>query len=247
MLQFRHHTCARGRTVEKSFLVDLATALGIANPSRRTKDALLGAIFTAATGEVSPPLGHPGSIYSRGSTVTDDALQRIIDGVRERDLAKVSLVDGAPATRIAMAAARTEEPDPFQRLAVSDVRKDELRAAAAQLEELEFRDLVLAAYGTRCAITRCDVQEALEAAVIDPAYEPRYAVTNGICLRADLRRLWDAGRLAVHEATHTVMLNENMIGTEYGLDVGMQIRAPENARDVPSSVALQRHREWCDL
>lgn len=249
MLQFKHHTCARGSTVEKPFLIDLAVALGIPNPGRYKKDDLLGLIYRKTTGRVSPPLGHPRSIYSAGTTVTDKALQAIIDGVRRRGLAKVSLVDGAPATRIAIAQAEVSpRNDPFDALRVPDDRKKALRAVAAQRAEADFRRRVLTAYGNRCAITGCDVQEALEAAYIDSATtRARTATSNGICLRADLRRLWDAGRLAVHESTYAVMLDENMIGTDYGLAAGDPIRPTEDAKDLPSSAGLQRHREWCGL
>jgi hypothetical protein len=245
MLQFKHHTCARGRTVEKAFLVDLATALGIANPARRTKVALLGAIYTAATGLVSPPAGHDGSIYSAGGTVTEATLQKIIDGVRECDLAKVSLVDGAAAARISRAEQRIAEAADRHALRRDD--DDTADPEDVVPDESSFHYAVLGAYGTTCAITRCNVQEVLEATVIHPEPEHRFRITNGICLRADLRRLWETGRLAVHEATHHVLLDEKMIGTEYGLDAGVAIRVPENARHVPSSVSLQLHREWCGL
>lgn len=249
MLAFRHHDCARGSTVEKPFLVDLARALGIPNATGYAKDPLLGAIYTRATGRVSPPVGTRGSIYSTGTTVTDRALQAIIDGVRENGLAKVSLTDGAPAARIAVAEAELDTAvDPFDPLELADERKQALRSVTVRSGQGAFRHRVLAAYRNRCAITGCDVQETLEAAHIRPYSGPRSNdVSNGICLRADLHRLWDTGRLAVHEATLEVLLDADMIGTDYSLLAGEQIALPGEASQHPSSKALQQQREWAGL
>jgi len=60
----------------------------------------------------------------------------------------------------------------------------------------EFRQRLLDAYGRRCAVSNCAVEEALEAARIipdtvvgDAGMDPR----NGILLRADIHRLFDCG------------------------------------------------------
>lgn len=249
MLQFRHHDCGRGSTVEKPFLDDLAVALGIPDPGDYLKDELLGAIYTLTTGKVSPPRGTPGSIYSTGTTVTNPTLQKIINGVRGRGLARVSLTRGAPAVRIAVAEAEiSPDSDPFDPLDLADERKHALRSVTVRSGQGAFRHLVLTAYGNRCAITRCDVQETLEAAHIRPYSGPSSNVAaNGICLRADLHRLWDTGRLAVHESTHEVLLDAGMIGSDYSFLVGEIIALPEKASQQPSSAALQQQREWAGL
>jgi hypothetical protein len=250
ILQFPHHTCSRGSTVEKPFLADLATALGVTNPNGYNKDPLLGACYTAATGKVSPPLGEPGSIYSEGTTVTDDALQQIIDGVRAKGMVLVSETDGAPAVRIALALAEIDPAsDPFDPLTLSDERKEALRSIKVRSGQGAFREAVLRAYGNRCAITGCDVQEVLEAAHIRPYMGPKSnVVANALCLRADLHRLWDTGRLAIDESTHEVLLDADMIGTDYSLLAGEPLMIlPDKPTQHPSSKALQQQREWAGL
>ena len=59
-----------------------------------------------------------------------------------------------------------------------------------------FRRALFEAYGGRCAITGCDVAEALEAAhVADWHFEND--VGAGILLRVDLHRLFESGRLVI--------------------------------------------------
>jgi hypothetical protein len=252
LLQFPHHDCSVGSTVEKPFLVDLVKALKVEYPPNSfTKDAHLGAAYTAATGKVSPPLGEPGSIFSKGTTVTDEALQAIIDGVRANGLAVVSPVDGAPAVRIALAEAEIDpDADPFDPLNLSDERKSALRSVKVRSGQGAFREKVLRAYGNRCVITGCDVQEALEAAHITP-YKGNKSnhASNGLPLRADLHRLWDTGRLAIHEASLEVLLDAGMIGTDYSFLAGTDIRdrLPEEAAQHPSSAALEHQRKWAGL
>lgn len=251
LLQFPHHDCSAGSTVEKPFLIDLAKALGVHNPESLNKDPLLGECYTAATGKVSRDLGEPGSIYSPGTTVTDPALQEIIDGVRQNGLAVVSEEDGAPAVRIALAEAEIDpEADPFDPLNLSDERKAALRSVKVRSGQGAFREKVLRAYGNRCVITGCDVQEALEAAHIRPYMGPKSnTVSNGLPLRADLHRLWDTGRLAIHEATLEVLLDADMIGTDYSFLAGTHMRdnLPENAAQHPSAAALEQQRKWAGL
>jgi putative restriction endonuclease len=244
MLQFPHHTCARGSTVEKPFLVDLAGALGIPNPRSLTKYELLDAAHLLVHGRPMPD-----EHKSTGSTVTDRALQAIIDGVIASRLSKVSLTDGGAAARIAVARAETGlDEDPFDPLVLSDERKTALRSIKVRSGQRAFREALLRAYGGRCAITGCDVAEALEAAHITPYRGPRTnVVPNGLCLRADLHRLWDTGRLAVHESSHEVLLDASMIGTDYSLLAGDTITLPANPRDHPSSTALEAQRRWCGL
>jgi hypothetical protein len=252
LLQVPHHTCALGSKVERPFLSDVALGLGLASPgSYRNKDALLDAIHGLLFGVPVPPEDH-----SVSGTITDAALQRLINGIRDQNLQKVSLTDGAPAARIAVAIASapptdqdpTDAGDPFDPLAIDDERKTALRSVTVRSGQGAFRDALLRAYDGRCAITACDVPEVLEAAHIRPYKGVRTnVVTNGILLRADLHRLWDTGRLAVHEASFEVLLDSDMIGSDYSLLAGEPIRVPTKSGQHPSAVALQQQREWAGL
>lgn len=60
-----------------------------------------------------------------------------------------------------------------------------------------FREIILAAYG-QCAITGCTVKASLEAAHIIPFVDGRSnVVTNGLCLRADIHRLYDRNLITI--------------------------------------------------
>jgi hypothetical protein len=251
MLRFKHHTTARGSTVEKPFLVDLALALGLSAPARMTKYEILdGAHALLFAGQPMPQ-----RCKTTGSTVTDEALQRLINGVVAQGFAKVSLTDGGGAARIAVAlseAPATAEDldwgDPFDPLALEDERKQALRLVNARSGQSAFRSAVLAAYEGRCAVSGCSVPEALDAAHIRPYRGTRTnVVPNGICLRADLHRLWDTGRLAVDESTHMVLLDADLLLSDYCDFLGRQIRLPRVAKNHPSSLALEQQRRWCGL
>jgi hypothetical protein len=241
MLGFKHHDCARGSTVERAFLEDLAEALGGDGSGLRTKDDVLALCLRLSTGSADR------SLLSNGETVKNEALDRIIEGVREQDLDVVG--NGSTSVRIALAEEATRpHSDPFDPLDLSDERKISLRAIRVRSGQARFREMILRAYGSRCAVTGCDVQEVLEAAHIRPHRGARSnVISNGICLRADLHRLWDTGRLAVHESTLKVLLSESMVGTDYSSYVGQQIRLPPEPKKQPSSLALEQQRRWCGL
>lgn len=251
LLQAPHHTCARGSKVERPFLIDIASRLQVPNAGGLTKYQLLHAMHNRLYG-VPMPKEH----LSTGSTITDAALQRIINDILDHGLQTVSLTDGGPAARIAVAVATapptSEDPeapeDFFDHLNLDDERKTALRSVTVRSGQSAFREAVLRAYDGRCAITACDVPEVLEAAHIRPYKGPKTnIVPNGILLRADLHRLWDTGRLAVHEASYEVLLDSDMIGSDYSLLAGEPIRVPAKSSQHPSAVALQQQRQWAGL
>lgn len=244
-LSIQHFDCARGSTVERSFLEAVATGLGFDGSRRsfRTKDDLLIGLITC----VSDVDGV--ALLSEGETVTNDALRAILDGIKTGGHARVSLTKGAPAARIA-AAEFDEDGDPavFDPLNLSDERKRELRGIVVREGQRAFRQLLLNAYDRRCPITGCDAEEALEAAHITP-YKGRSTnrASNGILLRADLHRLWDRGLLAVHESTYRVLVSPRLVTTDYSLYGGNRMTLPVSAGQQPSSVALEQQRKWAEL
>jgi hypothetical protein len=242
LLDFPHHRCARGRTVTKDFVVDLAVALGAKRAQVRTKATAFHTAWELATGSQFDD-------QLSGDTITAAHLDVIIDGIDRRSLGKVDLCTGGGAVRLALA--RTIL-DPGGRaiddLDLCEERKDELRSVPLGRDASGFRSKVLRAYDHRCAITGCDVAETLDAAHIDPTTIRRAdAVKNGLCLRADLHRLWLTGRLAIDESSHEVILASDLIGTDYGLLAKEVISIPRNAASQPSGTSLQRQREWAGL
>ena len=63
-------------------------------------------------------------------------------------------------------------------------------------DQRRFRRAVLEAYGGRCALTGCNVAEALEAAHVAP-WRSENDVGAGVLLRADLHRLFERGLLVI--------------------------------------------------
>ena len=87
-----------------------------------------------------------------------------------------------------------------------DVREHEERVARFMSVEIRqqqpaFRRAVFAAFGGRCAISGCDVPEALEAAHLRERdwREGHNQATDGILLRRDLHTLYDRGLLEIED------------------------------------------------
>jgi putative restriction endonuclease len=72
------------------------------------------------------------------------------------------------------------------------------RLAPQRLGQRAFRAVVLETYGRRCAVTGSRIRPALEAAHVRPLDKGgEHRVDNGLLLRSDLHRLFDAGYIGV--------------------------------------------------
>ncbi|MEU4514029.1 HNH endonuclease signature motif containing protein [Nonomuraea wenchangensis] len=75
----------------------------------------------------------------------------------------------------------------------------------ARIGQQEFRQALLARYGSRCAISGPQPEESLEAAhLYRYADTPHHDLAGGLLLRRDLHALMDRGLLAIDPATWTV-------------------------------------------
>lgn len=100
-----------------------------------------------------------------------------------------------------------------------------------------FRELLMDAYNGRCAITGVSVEEAIEAAHIKPfSLGGADALSNGILLRVDLHRLFDAGQIAIDPANFKVCvakgvahdypaINNRVITLPFGGPTGRNFKA----------------------
>lgn len=231
LLAIPHFTTARGSTVRKDFLDAVAGALGV-DPVGLLKDQVLAAAVEAATRRPMPD-----DLYSPGGTVTNQALQAIVDGVIQQGR------PGGPAPTA------VEETPAYDPALVTDERDRRLMELAVRQGQDRFRALVVEAYDARCAVTGFDAVEALEAAHITPYKGPATSlVNNGILLRADVHALWDRGSLAVHETAHTVLVKPHLLATSYrDLADAPVDHLPRRLADRPAVVALRDHRQWCGL
>lgn len=111
-----------------------------------------------------------------------------------------------------------------------------------------FRVVVTDAYQRRCAITGEKALPALEAAHIRPfSIEQTHSIPNGLLLRSDVHRLFDAGYLTV-TPEHRVEASNRMRddfndGDNYMRLHGSGLLLPTRPEDMPSADALRWHNE----
>lgn len=112
-----------------------------------------------------------------------------------------------------------------------------------------FRILVTNAYESRCAVTGESVVSVLEAAHIrDYAEQGPNLVRNGLLLRADIHKLFDAGLITV-TPNHHIEVAQNV----HGLDMAHSkyqslhgtklLHLPQHTQDIPDPQFLSWHNE----
>lgn len=132
-----------------------------------------------------------------------------------------------------------EEGEP--QLETGDQREAGLKAIKARRGQSVFRNSLIEAYGGRCLVTGCEILAVLEAAHIKPYRGKKdNAVQNGLLLRADIHTLFDLNLLAINPATHTVELDESLLGSVYASYLGKKLLLPHGAK--LSSQAM--HSRW---
>ena len=123
-----------------------------------------------------------------------------------------------------------------------DARKRKFRNIAIRLGQKKFRTQLLDAYDGRCAISACNIVEALQAAHIKP-YRGDHTnhPSNGILLRADLHNLFDLFMLTIDPKTCQVVISENLQKTEYVQYNGKLINLPKRVKMRPAKTSLRWH------
>ncbi len=243
LLGIPHFTTSRGSTVRSDFLRAVAFGLGVPESSLpgARKEGLLSAVVEAATRQPMDPV-----LLSPGGTVTNDALQTIIDGL---------LLNGVPGREAPVPAPRAideadqvaDEPS-FDPAGLSDERDRRLVELATREGRDRFRSALMDAYGAACAVTGYNAVEALQAAHIYPYRGPATnRVSNGLLLRADIHQLFDRGAIAVHETSLQILVKPHLEVTQYVDLRGKRLRRPRREVDQPSTSALRSHREWAGL
>jgi len=136
-----------------------------------------------------------------------------------------------------------EAAEPFNPNDIADGRLRVLASLVQRRGQSDFRRALLSAYGGRCAVSGCAVEEVLEAAHILPYLGPETNhVQNGLLLRADVHALFDLGRIWFDPDTLALQLHPSLAGTEYAQFKGRPLRLPSNKRAHPSRKALRKRR-----
>lgn len=136
---------------------------------------------------------------------------------------------------------KSDAAPPFNLRAATDEQRRRVVAEIAQREgQAAFRRMVLAAYQWRCAITGCDVVEALHAAHILPyrgvlSNHP----ANGIALRSDLHLLFDLDLLHIDPDSFTVRVHPSLRSGHYSSYEGQALALPAEPTLCPDLDALR--------
>lgn len=136
----------------------------------------------------------------------------------------------------------------FDPTSIKDARTRTLAAIVRRRGQPAFRKALLSAYNYACAISRCRVEEVLEAAHIIPYQGDETDVPeNGLLLRADLHTLFDVKLISVDDAKMRVLVSPQLDGTDYERLRGQPIALPDNPEARPNQTALRHHRAECGL
>ena len=128
------------------------------------------------------------------------------------------------------------------------------RQILARRGQKAFRDALMSAYGNRCAVTGCPVEEVLEAAHIRPFSHGALVdlsqddLTNGLLLRADIHTLFDCNQLAIDPTTRRVVVAERLKSSTYSKLADQPLRRPKDERCTPRTSLLEdRFRKFKEV
>jgi uncharacterized protein YjbI with pentapeptide repeats len=128
-----------------------------------------------------------------------------------------------------------------------ETRKKITVSILARQGQPKFRQALLDAYNSRCAITGCDAEQALEAAHIIPYSKQEDShPSNGLLLRADIHTLFDLNLIAIDPETLTIHLAPSLRETSYKELHGKELRQPKDPADSPKLEALQWRYQQCE-
>jgi len=119
----------------------------------------------------------------------------------------------------------------FDELIIDDIpyaieRRRVSRDILERPNQANFRKNILTAYTDKCLITGVSIRNVLEAAHIVPVSEDGIDhVSNGICLRTDIHRLFDTGHLRIRSDGELSLSKKAMRSENYG-DLPEQICIP---------------------
>jgi hypothetical protein len=181
-------------------------------------------LYIAELGQVSRPAG----------VAKDSAPQRpwyLEEGV----------LSDVPLDELEEVRVEKEREGAFSPSGLEDARKRIIAAIVVRQGQSAFRSELLAAYRRTCAVSGCNVVEALEAAHIVPYLGlETNQISNGLLLRADIHTLFDLSLIAVDPSDHRVLVSKRLNGRSYESLAGQMIRLPANQSDHPSREALER-------
>jgi putative restriction endonuclease len=123
----------------------------------------------------------------------------------------------------------------------ADEREKVVREIVQRQGQPEFRKALLAAYDGKCAITGCDIAQALEAAHICRYMGPQTnSISNGILLRSDIHTLLDLQLIGIEPETLCIHVSTSIKDTCAAEIHGKTLNLPDDHSKRPSTVALKQ-------
>lgn len=136
--------------------------------------------------------------------------------------------------------------DFFKSTTLEDARERVLTSIVRRQGQSQFRQKLLTAYKGRCAISNCDVEQALEAAHITPYRGAQTNTTsNGLLLRADLHTLFDLKLITIDPETMKILVAPELMKTQCRAFFQRKITLPESEVDRPDKKAIEEHYAQC--
>ncbi len=158
-----------------------------------------------------------------------------------------SLVSGSTKQVLEREAKSAEASDSFSPSDAVDERRRVLAAIVRRRGQPAFRAALQSAYGGRCAMTGCDVIDALEAAHIHPYLgQASNAVGNGLLLRADVHTLFDLYLVSVHPESLVILTAPSLMNSDYSELHGAELKIPRLSESLINRRSLSWHREQCE-
>jgi hypothetical protein len=136
--------------------------------------------------------------------------------------------------------------DVFNISTLEDSRKWILTSIVRRQGQSQFRRNLLEAYKGKCAVSDCNVEQALEAAHIIPYYGVHTNDTsNGLLLRADLHTLFDRNLITLDPQTMKVVVAPELMQTTCRAFHQKTIKLPDIETHRPDQRALENHYSQC--
>lgn len=131
---------------------------------------------------------------------------------------------------------------------INNIHDDRQRIAVeihARRGQKKFRKKLLDTYKRKCAITKCEIVEMLEAAhIYNFKGTDTDKIPNGILLRSDIHTLFDLGLITINPENHFIQVSNKIMKDKYYAELNnTKISLPGRTEDHPNQDSLKYHFE----